>query len=1053
MLHQYHRSVKVSVLAVLLLTAGFVKAQTPLITNIPGRHTTSLDGKWQYIADPYETGFYDYRFKERNEKDREAYWNSDIPDNKTDRKEHGYIDKYTLNVPGDWNSQDTKFVYYEGTVWYKRTFDYTKSNAANQLFIYFGAVNYRADVYLNGKKLGMHKGGFTPFNFVIPDSVLKPTGNFLVVKVDNKRSKDEVPTVNTDWWNYGGIHRSVKLVEVPASYIGDYSLQLTSLPVTDKKKKITTAVINGWVKIAQWQAGDHVQVEIPELKISQSFAVTDSLVNISLQANALQVWSPENPKLYTVNISTASDKLQDKIGFRTVKVSGKQILLNDKPVFLRGISIHAEIPQDIRRAYSYKDALQLLGWAKELNCNMVRLAHYPHDENMTRVADSLGLLVWSEIPVYWTIDFTSKEVYEKAKGQLQEMITRDRNRASIIIWSVGNETPVTPIRTEFMRNLLASAKKTDSTRLVSAALEVHYNAGLNTIDDPLGQYTDIVGVNEYLGWYNGLPDNCRTASWSTIYDKPLFFSETGAEALGGFHGDSLTRWSEEYQEWFYKEQIAMMKRMPDNFTGLSPWILADFRAPRRNNPVYQEGWNNKGLIDHEGKKKKAFHILKAYYDEMEKNAPVRKTAKAAHVKTSTVGEGWANNSVNVVAFRKNSLVTSGNTQYTAYYDNDRYLVLAKRKTGDAQWEVHKTQYQGNTADAHNTISIMTDVAGYLHVSWDHHNNPLRYSRSKTPGSLELTDKMPMTGKLEERVSYPEFFRQKNGNLLFFYRNGQSGEGNLVMNEYNVKTQQWTQLHSNLINGEGKRNAYWQSCIDAKGTIHISWVWRESADVASNHDLCYARSTDGGKTWERSDGQKYQLPITAASAEYACMIPQNSQLINQTSMFADAQGRPYIATYWCEAGTKVPQYHIVYLNSNGWQTQNLAFRQMPFSLSGTGTKRIPVARPQIIAWEQNKQVAAALIFRDAERNDKVSAAVTSNINSNQWRIIDLTDYSVGQWEPTYDTELWKQKQLLHLFVQKAEQVDGEGKANIPPTPVQVLEWAPLLKNNNKKSPAG
>jgi beta-glucuronidase len=249
---------------------------------------------------------------------------------------------------------------------------------------------------------------------------------------------------------------------------------------------------------------------------------------------------------------------------------------------------------------------------------MVRLAHYPHNEHMTRTADSLGLLVWSEIPVYWTINFQSNEVLEKAKGQLKGMITRDRNRASIIIWSVGNETPVFEARTAFMSNLAMTAKFLDSSRLISAALEVHNVKGTLVVDDPLGQFTDLVSVNEYLGWYSGLPNQVSTAKWDIKYNKPFFISETGAEALGGYHADSLTRWSEEFQEWFYQEQVAMLKRLPENFVGISPWIMVDFRSPKRNNPTYQEGWNNKGLFDQKGRKKKAFYVLKTYYDEMQK---------------------------------------------------------------------------------------------------------------------------------------------------------------------------------------------------------------------------------------------------------------------------------------------------------------------------------------------------------------------------------------------------------------------------------------------------
>jgi beta-glucuronidase len=607
---------KIVVFYLLIIAVNNLMAQQNLITNIQARKTTSLNGIWNYIVDQYETGFYDYRFKERAPNDGEAYWNNPVQVNRWDRKEHGYNVKYSLKVPGDWNSQDPKFLYYEGTLWYQRTFDYKKTNAANQLYIYFGAVNYKADVYLNGKKLGTHKGGFTAFNFEIADSILKPTDNFLVVKADNKRYADEVPTLNTDWWNYGGITRDVLLVEETPIFIRDYTMQLQPT-LNGEAVNAKNTMIEGNVKL-NVVSNQQVVIEIPELNIKSTFTTATNEVAFKIPAKNLQLWSPQQPKLYNVIISSGTQKIKDKIGFRTIKVVGKKILLNGKPLFMRGICIHEEIAEEVRRANSKADASKLLGWAKELNCNMVRLAHYPHNENMIRLADSLGLLVWSEIPVYWTIQFTNPEVLAKAKQQLAEMIARDKNRASVIIWSVGNETPVSTARNLFMQNLVVTAKQTDSTRIISAALEVHYNNEVNVIDDNLGNYTDLVSVNEYLGWYSGLPSSCSTAKWQTVFNKPLFFSETGAEAKFGFNADSLTRFSEEYQEWYYKEQIAMMKRMPDNYVGIAPWLLCDFKSPKRNNPIYQEGWNTKGLIDYKGKKKKAFYILKAYYDDMEK---------------------------------------------------------------------------------------------------------------------------------------------------------------------------------------------------------------------------------------------------------------------------------------------------------------------------------------------------------------------------------------------------------------------------------------------------
>ncbi len=601
---------KFALLNLFLLSCSIAFEQSLLITNVSSRQTISLNGRWQYIVDPYETGFYDYRYKERNVTDPDGFWNSDAPANRTDRKEFGFSDEYILNVPGDWNTQEAKFLYYEGTIWYKKSFDFTPVGKGKKVYLYFGAANYKTDVYLNQKKLGTHKGGFTPFNFEVPDSLLRVTGNLLVVKVDNKRAADEIPTLNTDWWNYGGITRDVQLVVVPQTFVRDYSLQLSNALLASTARRV-----EGWVKMNS-ASNESVTIEIPELKIKKQIAVTGDSAAFSFNVQQLNLWSPQSPKLYDVVISTANETLHDKIGFRTIEVKGTQVSLNGKPIFLRGICQHEEV--DGRRGHTKADAIKIFKQVKELNANMVRLAHYPHSENMSRTADSMGILIWSEIPVYWTIDFGNADVLAKAKIQLNEMITRDRNRASIIIWSVGNETPVTPARTAFMSELVRTAKMWDATRLVSAALENHIENGISVIDDPLGAYTDIVSANEYIGWYGGLPPAARASKWEIKYNKPLFFSETGAEALGGFHSDSLTRWSEEYQEWYYREQVAMMKRMPANFVGMSPWILNDFRSPRRANPTYQEGWNNKGLYDHNGKKKKAFYVLKAYYDEMEK---------------------------------------------------------------------------------------------------------------------------------------------------------------------------------------------------------------------------------------------------------------------------------------------------------------------------------------------------------------------------------------------------------------------------------------------------
>lgn len=403
-----------------------------------------------------------------------------------------------------------------------------------------------------------------------------------------------------------------------------------------------------------------------------------------------------------------------------------------------------------------------------------------------------------------------------------------------------------------------------------------------------------------------------------------------------------------------------------------------------------------------------------------------------------VAEGYSRTSVNTTIFRHNSLVTHQGVQYIAFYDADSYLVLGKRRLGQKDWELKRSAYRGNCKDAHNVISLMVDGEGYLHVSFDHHGCTLNYCRSVTPYSLELGAKEPMIGQDEKDVTYPEFYALAGGDLLFVYRSGASGRGNLVMNRYRLSTQKWERVQSVLIDGEQKRNAYWQLYVDSKGTIHLSWVWRESWLVETNHDLCYARSNDGGKTWEKSNGERYTLPIHAANAEYACHIPQGSELINQTSMTADAAGRPYIASYWRDPQSKVPQYRLVWFDGKSWNQQQVSNRKVPFSLSGGGTKRIPISRPRLVIDETGKRLKAYYIFRDEERGSKVSLARTDNLLGGVWRTTDLTDFSVEAWEPSHDTELWKSARELHLFVQKTGQGDGEKSTEMEAQMVYVLE---------------
>jgi beta-glucuronidase len=242
---------------------------------------------------------------------------------------------------------------------------------------------------------------------------------------------------------------------------------------------------------------------------------------------------------------------------------------------------------------------------------------------MVRLADQMGILVWEEIPVYWTIAWENEETYNNAENQLTEVISRDKNRASVIIWSMANETPTGNARNNFLSKLAMHTRKLDPTRLISAALEQsNYNGNPNikTINDPFADVVDILSFNQYIGWYDGLPDKCKDISWKITQNKPVIISEFGADAKYGFHGDKLTRWTEEYQEYLYIETLDMISHI-SQLQGISPWILVDFRSPRRNLPGIQDGYNRKGLISSDGNKKKAFFVLKKFYDK--KKSPAK----------------------------------------------------------------------------------------------------------------------------------------------------------------------------------------------------------------------------------------------------------------------------------------------------------------------------------------------------------------------------------------------------------------------------------------------
>jgi len=583
-----------------------------LLTNVLCRPRRALDGRWNVIVDPYDTGYVNIL----GTVDRRGFHRDFKPRSPSDRVEYDFDTSMELEVPGDWNTQDPTLLYYEGTVWYRTIF--AGEVESGRTFLNFGAANHTARVFLDGEHLGTHVGGFGQFAFEVTGRV-GPGEHSLVVQVNNRREPTRIPAMRSDWWNFGGITRSVDLVGVPDTFLRD--------------AWITMAPDGGLVGGATVDGGSaSVRCELPDLGITLTPADDGPGAEVCFALNAddaaeIERWHPGRPVLHRVRWTCGDDVVDDEVGFRTVRVDGPQILVNDEPTFLRGISLHGEGPSGGRRAHGAADAETLLGWAEDLGANFVRLAHYQHDEFMTREADRRGLLAWTELPVYWGIAFDDEVVLANGLDQADELVIRDRSRASVILLSVANETLPGDDRLTFLTALVDRARTLDPTRLTTAALLTLPSADpVVHVTDELGAAIDVVAINQYLGWYYGERDTIADTRFTTAFGKPIIFSELGAGAKFGRHGTTDEIWTEEFQAAVYEAQIAMVRGQHE-CAGLSPWILKDFRTPLRVLPgiqdgynrkglVSEDGYNRKGLVSEEGERKLAFDVLRDFYREL-----------------------------------------------------------------------------------------------------------------------------------------------------------------------------------------------------------------------------------------------------------------------------------------------------------------------------------------------------------------------------------------------------------------------------------------------------
>jgi beta-glucuronidase len=565
------------------------------LVNITGREAESLNGKWNFAPDLYDTCRRSHWFRAK----RFDAAGRELP------LDFDWEDWELTPVPSCWNLQKPELRYFEGSGVYTRTFRYFARNKGERLFLRFEGASYRATVFLNGTLIGTHDGASTPFNADISEIVKED--NRIIVSVDARRSADRVPMENTDWFNYGGIYRDVCLVKLAPVYIKDWFVRLG--------EDYSTVLADVYAEGAQGKgANGTALLEIAELGVRQEISVKEGRGEAKISVRP-QLWSPENPKLYDVtvifNSANGVDAVKDRIGFRMITTNGHDILLNDKKIFLRGVSVHEDhfllgktTNEEIIRG-TIRDL-------KEMNGNYLRLAHYPHEACFARIADEEGVLLWEEIPVYWAIAFDNPGTFADAENQLTELILRDRNRASVIIWSVGNENADTDSRLVFMSRLAQKAKALDGSRLVSAACLIKHDKLL--IEDRLAAFLDVIGINEYYGWYDPDFEKLPKILSNSAPEKPVLICEFGVDARLGQRGTVDELWTEDKQKYIYEKQVETFKKCP-YIAGTTPWILYDFRCPRRLNR-YQEGFNRKGLIDAQRKARKpAFYVMQEFYTE------------------------------------------------------------------------------------------------------------------------------------------------------------------------------------------------------------------------------------------------------------------------------------------------------------------------------------------------------------------------------------------------------------------------------------------------------
>lgn len=533
-----------------------------------------------------------------------------------------------VTVPGVWNRYAEKLDIYEGVCWFTREFHAESLSQGGCAYLRFGGVNYFCRVFLNGKLVGSHEGGYTEFRLDVTAS-LKEGVNYLAVEVDNRAAITKLPPC-LGYFNYGGIHREVTLEIHPGPHI-----QNEFFRAQHGELRVTGTVCG---------ASKHLKVRVRCFDAETTAELKGDSFDVRLPTRNTQPWSPQQPVLYPASVELLHGQkvlheCTRKIGFRSVKMSGGKILLNGEPIFLKGVCYVYDSPVYGLTMHP-EQFLRDITLLKELGVNAIR-SHFPFTREFYEACDREGILIWIEPPIYCLHPrteatgtmFSDPAWNQLAQTMVEEMVLHARNHPSIILYSLGNECNVeNPEAESFFRNLSQTIRGLDDSRLISYA-------SLYCIVGPLAEMVDVLGINQYWGWYDKIwggkgmspeqeakterpaaalePINLHLVDEKLnelkgLHNKPMFLTEFGADSIPGYLSDSRDLWSEEYHADLLKETFRILEKHPE-ICGAFPFCFTDYRDPSKHVTAGWNYMNYKGVVSYHRRPKKAFYALREIY--------------------------------------------------------------------------------------------------------------------------------------------------------------------------------------------------------------------------------------------------------------------------------------------------------------------------------------------------------------------------------------------------------------------------------------------------------